>query len=202
MGTHWSCVANLQDFQGTQRLDQTVDRAWGQEMTQMTKRQPVMHNIKFNDRFFNHSMSCVFLCMFPMCKKNTHRTRKPRRNVFPWHTVNVHLYTSLEGSLPLFAIQDVESAPSAARNMMTRWLWSFSCFLSDRVGCGDVLFWNPFQTFQTSLIFSERSAEVPYGFYIAYGVLGTLLLICICAAFIVAKNSMKNTQQGGSNAAV
>jgi len=65
------------------------------------------------------------------------------------------LLAELEGSLPLFAIQDVESAPS-----------------------------------------------VPYGFYIAYGVLGTLLLICICAAFIVAKNSMKNTQQGGSNAAV
>mmetsp|Transcript_38820 Transcript_38820/g.79396 ORF Transcript_38820/g.79396 Transcript_38820/m.79396 type:complete len:188 (+) Transcript_38820:362-925(+) len=58
------------------------------------------------------------------------------------------LLTELEASLPLFAIQDVESAPS-----------------------------------------------VPYGFYIAYGVLGSLLLICICSAFYVARKAMNKQQQ-------
>ena len=61
-------------------------------MTQMTKRQPVMHNIKFNARFFNHSISCVKKIIK---KHSTHSTRKPRRKQrctvthrdTPWHTV-------------------------------------------------------------------------------------------------------------------
>lgn len=41
--------------------------------------------------------------------------------------------------------------------------------------------------------------SVPYGFYIAYGVLGTLLLICICAAFLVARKAMQKGQQAVRN---
>eukprot|EP00435_Cladocopium_sp_Y103_P024050 s1268_g5.t2 len=65
------------------------------------------------------------------------------------------LLTELEASLPLFAIQDVESPPS-----------------------------------------------VPYGFYIAYGVLGTLLLICICSAFFVARKAVKQQQAARNQSAV
>ena len=179
-------------------------------MTQMTKRQPVMHNIKFNARFFNHSISCVKKIKK---KHSTHSTRKPRRkqrctvthrdtpwNIVPWHFPGGIITTLCN---PRRGVCTFRSSKYDTMTVKLVKLHCFEiCFLSDRVGFGDVLFWNPFQTFQTSLIFSERSAEVPYGFYIAYGVLGTLLLICICAAFIVAKNSMKNTQQGGSNAAV
>ena len=182
-------------------------------MTQMTKRQPVMHNIKFNARFFNHSISCV-----KKIKKNialiAQENLEESRDV-PWHTVthrdtpwNIvpwHFPGGIITTLcnPRRGVCTFRSSKYDTMTVKLVKLHCFEiCFLSDRVGFGDVLFWNPFQTFQTSLIFSERSAEVPYGFYIAYGVLGTLLLICICAAFIVAKNSMKNTQQGGSNAAV